>query len=365
MPLKPLLLSIVALSTYIHNAHAVADSLGFRPPIYGNGGGVREFLRDAIGLLPTPDSLVAVDGKVFVGFTVDEQGKVRDVRVLRGLHPMYDSIAVAGVRAAAARTKWQPQIRNGQPERSSLSVPIAFRVEAEEPTAPPPFSLSTEVYLRPDRMPVYGSDGSIREFTSDVQQMLQCPDRDSMNAAGINRGGFVVMNMVVNERGEIETIGTEDNNVHPLLKNAAIDAVRAVKTKWKPGWHQGKNVSTKLVFTVSFRDCVEFDVEPSFAGKKGFAASQAEFRKQVENTMIYPPQAEKNRITGNVYVSIKINEQGELAEIKVQRGAHPLLDQEAVRAAKVVLRRKKWKPGVINQKPVAFTFTIPIFFRLR
>lgn len=351
MTIKSLLLSIVMLSTFIHNAHAASDSLGFRPAIYGNSGGVREFLRDAIGLLPAPDSLVEIDGKVFVGFTVDEQGAVRDVRVLRSLHPMYDSIAVAGVRAAAARTPWQPQQRNGHAERCSLSMPIAFRVSA----TPPPL----EVYIDPEQMPIYGQNGGINEFVADVQQNLQHTDTI--------RYSSVTFGMIINTLGQIEQLESVTKNADPQFLKAVEEAIGSLKTRWTPGRQDGKPVNTKLGFTISSKEFPNkpWDKEPLFDGEKDFYSSSQRFIKMVQREAKYPTTAEQRKKQGKVYVNVTINEQGELKEIKVLRSPHPSINEEITRAVKSVLRRKKWSPAMENQKAVPFMLSFPIDFVLR
>lgn len=347
MTIKSLLLSIVMLSTFIHNAHAASDSLGFRPAIYGNSGGVREFLRDAIGLLPAPDSLVEIDGKVFVGFTVDEQGAVCDVRVLRSLHPMYDSIAVAGVRAAAARTPWQPQQRNGHAERCSLSMPIAFRVSA----TPPPL----EVYIDPEQMPIYGQNGGINEFVADVQQNLQHTDTI--------RYSSVTFGMIINTLGQIEQLESVTKNADPQFLKAVEEAIGSLKTRWTPGRQDGKPVNTKLGFTISSKEFPNkpWDKEPLFDGEKDFSSSITKLRYEVQMAARYPDAA-GYRITGKVYIYIEFDEKGELKEIMAKRSPDPLLTKAAIRAVKKVLSKKKWTPAMSDNKPIGFAISFPVAF---
>ena len=349
------------------SAQANVDSLGLRPPIYGEGGGLKEFRRDVMNLLPEPDSMVAIGGKVFVGFTISEQGEVHDVRVLRGLHPVYDSITVAGVRAAAARTRWQPQLRDGQPESVTLSMPIVFRVDAGAAPAPPPSSpLPSEVYLRPDRMPVYGANGYIREFARDVEEALEGLDVDSLVAAGVALTSRVmVWSMIVNAQGKIELLRAATDNVHPMMENAVIEAVSSIKTKWAPGLHQGLPVSTKLAFEIRLSgDFPIYDTEPTFDDASGFELSSKKFKTLVQHAMIYPEMAAEKGITGTVSLYISINEHGKLEGVKVVRSAHRLLDAEAMRAVKTVLRRKKWHPGVINGRAVPLSIYMSLVFSL-
>lgn len=77
--------------------------------------------------------------------------------------------------------------------------------------------------------------------------------------------------------------------------------------------------------------------------------------------MEYPAEAKNKNITGKVFVSYVVNKKGKVTDVKVVRGAHPLLDKAAVECIK---KLKGYKPGTQKGKPVSVQFTIPINFQL-
>ena len=99
---------------------------------------------------------------------------------------------------------------------------------------------------------------------------------------------------------------------------------------------------------------------PMFNDKPWFE----EFRIYVASNTIYPEEAWKNGISGRVFVEFFINVDGSLTDAKVVRGAHPLLDAEALRV--INSSPPQWTPAKIRGKPVKeklyfpFTFSIPV-----
>ncbi|UKN02151.1 energy transducer TonB [Paracrocinitomix mangrovi] len=75
----------------------------------------------------------------------------------------------------------------------------------------------------------------------------------------------------------------------------------------------------------------------------------------------YPPLAKEKRIQGKVYVQFIVEKDGQLTEIKIRRGAHELLDQEAIRVIKLM---PEWKPGSMRGRTVRTRYTVPITFAL-
>ena len=59
-------------------------------------------------------------------------------------------------------------------------------------------------------------------------------------------------------------------------------------------------------------------------------------------------------------VQFVITEEGKLADVKVLKGVHPLLDKEAIRV--IESAPQAWKPGTIRNKPVSIGITFPISF---
>jgi protein TonB len=75
----------------------------------------------------------------------------------------------------------------------------------------------------------------------------------------------------------------------------------------------------------------------------------------------YPQYAVENGIQGRVLVDFVINEKGEVKDVKVSRGIHTVLDDEAVR---VVSASPKWRPGRHHGKKVRVALTVAVDFRL-
>jgi TonB family protein len=75
----------------------------------------------------------------------------------------------------------------------------------------------------------------------------------------------------------------------------------------------------------------------------------------------YPPTARKKNIQGRVLLSFIVEKDGSISNAKVEHGVIDELDNEALR---LVIRSPKWKPGVLNGKPVRVQRTLPINFVL-
>ncbi|WP_139925402.1 TonB family protein [Hymenobacter sp. DG01] len=92
---------------------------------------------------------------------------------------------------------------------------------------------------------------------------------------------------------------------------------------------------------------------PSFPG--GDAAYSA-FIKQ---NAVFPKEALARRISGTVYVSFVVDEQGRITDARVIKGCGGGLDEEALRLVRIM---PWWTPGKEGGKPVRVARTIPVPF---
>jgi TonB family protein len=67
-----------------------------------------------------------VEGKVYVQFIVNEEGKVRDARVTKGLHPLFDAEALRVVNLLSGH--FESAKRNGIPISCPCTLPITFAI---------------------------------------------------------------------------------------------------------------------------------------------------------------------------------------------------------------------------------------------
>ena len=96
--------------------------------------------------------------------------------------------------------------------------------------------------------------------------------------------------------------------------------------------------------------------KPEFDGKEVYS-----FSRWVNSQLKYPEEAKEKNIEGRVTLSFTVTETGKVSDVKVLRGADPLLDKEAVR---VVESSPDWTPGMKDGKPVPVTYTFPVIFQL-
>lgn len=67
-----------------------------------------------------------LSGRVFVGFVIDKQGKVTNVRVIRGVDDVLDKEAI---RVVKTLPNFKPGSQRGKPVRVSYTVPVTFRLQ--------------------------------------------------------------------------------------------------------------------------------------------------------------------------------------------------------------------------------------------
>lgn len=75
---------------------------------------------------PTVAAENGVQGRVVVGFVVERDGSITDVRILRGVDPSLDREAM---RVVKSMPRWTPGKQNGSAVRVKYQVPVAFRLQ--------------------------------------------------------------------------------------------------------------------------------------------------------------------------------------------------------------------------------------------
>ena len=96
-------------------------------PVF-EGGDINAFRNYIAKSIKYPESAAenGIQGKVIVSFIVEADGKVTNVKVVRGIDPALDQEAV---RVIESSPKWQPGKQRGKPVRVNLTFPVVFKLE--------------------------------------------------------------------------------------------------------------------------------------------------------------------------------------------------------------------------------------------
>lgn len=106
---------------------------------------------------------------------------------------------------------------------------------------------------------------------------------------------------------------------------------------------------------VPYYDC---DQKPAFSNSYDISKFMNEW---VYRLLKYPQSAVEQGIQGTVQVNFIIDKNGQVTDVTVVRGVHPLLDDEAV---KVISASPKWKAARVRGEKVRSSLTIGVEFRL-
>lgn len=98
-------------------------------PTFLNSADPAQFLEKWVyQYLKYPESAVmnGIQGRVMVEFIIEKDGKVSDVKVVKGVS---DELDAEAVKVISASPKWKPGRVNGNKVRTSIAVPVEFRLE--------------------------------------------------------------------------------------------------------------------------------------------------------------------------------------------------------------------------------------------
>jgi len=91
-----------------------------------NGGDTNEFAKWIYSQLQYPEECrkAGIEGRVSVGFTVGTDGKLTDIRILKGAHEQLDAEAL---RVIEMSPDWTPGLQDGKPIPVRMLIPVEFR----------------------------------------------------------------------------------------------------------------------------------------------------------------------------------------------------------------------------------------------
>ena len=173
-----------------------------------------------------------VEGRVFVGVVVTEDGSLACFKVLRGLGYGCDE---AALEVFMGMPKWMPAIQRGKAICYPYEVPVIFGHKQE---------VVEEIINAVENMPEYpGGFDALIDF---VKANLVYP-QEAIDA-GIE--GKVFVGFIVEKDGSISSIKLLRGIGHGC-DEAAMEVVRKMP-KWKPAMQRSKPVRIEYMFPVTF-----------------------------------------------------------------------------------------------------------------
>ena len=92
-----------------------------------------------------------------------------------------------------------------------------------------------------------------------------------------------------------------------------------------------------------------------------FKGGMEQFYRFLARKIRYPLDAQREKISGKVFLSFVVEKDGSLSDINVVRSVFPSIDEEAV---KVLKQSPNWIPGIHRGLPIRVKYNLPIAFAL-
>jgi len=213
-----------------------------------NGGADIEFSKwvNAHLVYPASTKNEGVQGRLVMQFVIYPDGKVRDVKVIRGVHPDLDAEAV---RVVSSSPDWKPGYVNGKPVKVSYVLPIVFQLKGGEKKDAPAAPQDTSKALPFNMLEVKPTfnGGSAGDFSLWVNENLKYPK--SAYEAGAQ--GRVTLQFTIGKDGNVGDVKVL-RGCHPDLDAEAVRVVSA-SPAWTPGYVKGEPVKVTYTFPVIFQ----------------------------------------------------------------------------------------------------------------
>lgn len=232
-------MSVLDIAGFGHNDF---DESNVDMPAYfrGREGEFDYFLLQATRY-PQADWAAGVEGTVALGFFVEADGTLSDIKALKGPSK---SLNAEAVRLIALSPQWQPAMQNGKPVRTPQHLLLKFMLDGA--TNKPTAALAVKPKCIADRdIPQFpGGDEAMDHF---ISINLKYPQTDQ--EAG--RQGKVNLYFEVDADGTVSNI-TALHGPSEAMKKEAM-RVMSLSPKWAPAYLNDKPVKTAYNMPIIFK----------------------------------------------------------------------------------------------------------------
>ncbi|REJ82382.1 MAG: energy transducer TonB [Bacteroidetes bacterium] len=98
------------------------------PQFPGGNDSLHSFLNSNLSY-PPDAKLKRIQGKVYIGFLVDKKGRIKDIKLLNGVHELLDNEAL---RVVKLMPSWTPGTAGGSKVDVQYILPVDFILPKEE-----------------------------------------------------------------------------------------------------------------------------------------------------------------------------------------------------------------------------------------
>jgi TonB family protein len=181
-----------------------------------------------------PKEARGVNGKVYLSFVIARDGKVRDVKVLKGLGKEFDMEAV---RVLSSMPDWEPGRQNGKAVNVQYTLSVSFFDKEQSLNA-------DSITVKVDKMPEFkGGFPAMLEYMANT---IVYPEE----AKRLGIKGKVLVTFAIDTNG----LPTDIKVVKGIGGGCDKEAVRIIKSMpaWSPAYRNGKKVKQEVSFPIGF-----------------------------------------------------------------------------------------------------------------
>lgn len=199
--------------------------------------------------------------------------------------------------------------------------------------------------------------GTVRDsLKHGVWDLKRINQRKALHIEKFEKGDFVNGSVLVERDGEYGTMQREMTQKMPDNYKSLFQNLETVKLDSTVFPDSIRYLGTeKLIKTITGK---KYKIQTRSAGYK---YGDFELMEYISANIQYPKEAKQGGYAGTVIIQLTIDKNSKAKDIKVLKGVHTSLDNEAVRVIKTI---NDWVAGLHQGQPYEKTIAIPVRFQL-
>ena len=272
-----------------------------------------------------------IQGKVFISFVVNKEGRITNAKVARSVDPSLDQEAL---RVVESMPSWIPGKQNDKAVDVQYTLPVEFKLPKESGNK----NITTIGYSSTSAPQFPGGEEALKAYIAATKKYP---------AYVLENGliGRVVVGFIVNENGEIKSVKVKIG-CDPYLNEEAVRIVKSMPN-WIPAKNNGENIPAKWELSIGFprtADYIAHDTKTKFVAtrpnKKAEVKPNFNPADQVKELIIVP-----NPTSNNATITLKGSDYFGSLEVRLFDNNGKLLRKEYKSGPNFTLSVNSLTPG--------------------